>query len=64
MPEEKVSAAWQALVKKHGETERPSIERGVRQVASLWKEGSDGDLGAFCPEQHGGSGPKGRCSSA
>jgi len=52
VPEEKVAAAVAALVKKHGEEERPRIERGVRQVAALWKEGTDGDLAAFCLEQY------------
>ena len=51
VPDAKINAAVAALVGKYGEKERPRIERGVRQVASLWKEGTDGDLGAFCLEQ-------------
>ena len=37
-----------ALVAKHGEAHRARIERGVDQVASLWRE-SDGDFAAFVP---------------
>jgi len=35
-----------ALVAAHGETARPRAERGVRQVAKLWRE-EDGDAAAF-----------------
>ena len=45
-----VSAAKAALLEKHGDKHRARIERGVDQVASLWRE-SDGDLAAFCVEQ-------------
>ncbi|MBN1207491.1 MAG: hypothetical protein JXB05_21640 [Myxococcaceae bacterium] len=38
-----------ALVAKHGEGQRARIERGVDQVARLWRE-EDGDLGAFVSE--------------
>ncbi len=37
------------LVKKHGEAARARIDRGVDQVASLWRT-EDGDLGAFALE--------------
>lgn len=37
------------LVKKHGEAQRARIERGLAQVASLWRK-EDGDLAAFARE--------------
>ncbi|MFZ5440749.1 MAG: hypothetical protein ACOZQL_12130 [Myxococcota bacterium] len=37
------------LVKLHGEAQRARIERGLRQVASLWRK-EDGDLAAFAKE--------------
>jgi hypothetical protein len=37
------------LVKKHGEAARARIERGVDQVAALWRK-EDGDLAAFALE--------------
>jgi hypothetical protein len=37
------------LVKQYGEAQRARIERGVDQVASLWKK-EDGDLAAFAKE--------------
>ncbi|MGZ3458303.1 MAG: hypothetical protein ACXU86_07300, partial [Archangium sp.] len=37
------------LVARHGEAQRARIERGVDQVAALWRE-EDGDLGAFVRE--------------
>ena len=45
-----VSDAKARLIKKHGEGNRAAIERGVDQVAALWRA-SDGDLAAFCEEQ-------------
>jgi hypothetical protein len=36
-----------ALVKKHGEAERPRIARGVGQAAALWDPARDGDPKAF-----------------
>ena len=45
-----VAAAKQALLAKHGDTHRARIERGVDQVASLWRA-SDGDLTAFVTAQ-------------
>lgn len=38
------------LVKKHGETHRDRVSRGVNQVAALWRA-EDGDLAAFALEQ-------------
>ncbi len=38
------------LVKLHGEAQRARIERGVDQVAALWRK-EDGDLSAFVREQ-------------
>ncbi|HEY3452423.1 MAG TPA: hypothetical protein VGK67_39130 [Myxococcales bacterium] len=38
-----------ALVAKHGEAQRARIERGVDQVAALWRE-KDGDFKAFVSE--------------
>lgn len=40
-----------ALVERHGEAQRPRIERGVAQAASLWRPEEDGDLKSFA-EQH------------
>ncbi|MCY1078515.1 hypothetical protein [Archangium lansingense] len=37
------------LVSRHGEAQRARIERGVDQVAALWRE-EDGDLAAFARE--------------
>jgi hypothetical protein len=45
-----VAAAKQKLIAKFGEQNRAAIERGVDQVASLWRT-SDGDLAAFCLDQ-------------
>jgi hypothetical protein len=45
-----ISDAKARLIKKHGEANRAAIERGVDQVAALWRA-SDGDLAAFCEEQ-------------
>ncbi len=38
------------LVKTHGEGQRARIERGIDQVAALWRK-EDGDLAAFVKEQ-------------
>jgi hypothetical protein len=46
---EQVAAAKQQLLAKYP-SEKARIERGVHQVASLWRT-SDGDLAAFCVEQ-------------
>jgi hypothetical protein len=53
-----VAAAKAKLIAKYGEANRAAIERGVDQVASLWRA-SDGDLVAFCEEQFVAD-PKGR----
>ena len=45
-----IADAKAKLVAKYGEPHRAEIERGVDQVASLWRT-SDGDLAAFCVEQ-------------
>ena len=39
------------LVAKHGESHRPAIERGLKQVAALWRT-EDGDLAAFAREYY------------
>ena len=44
--DDKLTALCSELVQKHGESQRPRIERGVRQVAALWRK-DDGDLAAF-----------------
>jgi hypothetical protein len=51
--------AIQALVKRHGEGERARIERGVRQVASLWRaeDGAAPAFEAFAAGQFAASGP-------
>ena len=38
-----------ALLKQHGEAQRARIERGVKQVAALWRK-EDGDLSTFAKE--------------
>jgi hypothetical protein len=45
-----VQAAKDALLATHGDAHRPRIERGVDQVAALWRP-DDGDLVAFCAAQ-------------
>lgn len=45
------------LVAKHGEAQRTRIERGVEQVATLWRA-EDGDLVAFAREQFLPEGPR------
>lgn len=49
-----VDAAKRALLAKHGEAHRARIERGVDQVATLWRR-DDGDLAAFVVEQFAAS---------
>jgi len=56
---EAAAGAIAALVAKHGEAERPRIERGVVQAASMWRR-EDGDgkaFRAFCEEQFLPAGP-------
>ena len=43
---ESMSKLQQELVAKHGEAQRPRIERGLRQVAQFWRA-EDGDAAAF-----------------
>jgi hypothetical protein len=50
VPPEMIAAAKAALLKKHGEGARARIERGVDQVAALWRV-SDGDMVAFAEAQ-------------
>ncbi len=45
-----IADAKARLLAKHGAAHRERIERGVDQVAALWRTG-DGDLAAFCVEQ-------------
>ena len=45
-----VADAKAKLLAKHGDAHKAAIEKGVDQVASLWRA-SDGDLAAFCVEQ-------------
>ena len=44
-----LTALQQSLVDKHGEPSRARIERGLAQVAALWRT-EDGDLDAFARE--------------
>ncbi len=46
-----VADAKKQLLDAHGVAHKDAIERGVAQVATLWR-GSDGDLAAFCKEQY------------
>lgn len=48
-PRADLASVKAALVAKHGEAQRARIERGVDQVASLWRP-EDGDLAAFARE--------------
>jgi hypothetical protein len=50
VPAAAVAEAKQKLLAKHGDAHRERIERGVSQVAQLWRA-SDGDLVAFALEQ-------------
>ncbi len=45
-----IADAKAKCVAKHGEANKAAIERGVDQVAKLWRM-SDGDLAAFCVDQ-------------
>lgn len=44
-----IADAKTQLIAKHGDTHRAAIERGVAQVATMWRA-PDGDLAAFCLE--------------
>ncbi len=53
IPERARTACVAELVARYGEAERPRIERGVAQLAALWRP-ADGDeeaFAAFCREQ-------------
>lgn len=50
MPKPDLAALTSELTSKHGEAQRARIERGVEQVAALWRD-EDGDLAAFVREQ-------------
>ncbi len=50
MPPAAIADAKAKLIARHGDARRAEIERGVDQVASLWRT-TDGDLAAFCVEQ-------------
>ncbi|WP_375759671.1 hypothetical protein [Corallococcus exercitus] len=54
---EALAALKQELVTQHGESQRARIERGVDQVAALWRP-EDGDLAAFAREQFLPTGPR------
>src|SRR5688572_4739045 len=43
------AALKKELVARHGEAHRARLERGIDQVAALWRP-EDGDLGAFVRE--------------
>jgi hypothetical protein len=49
VPAAAMQRAIEALVTKHGAASKPRVERGVRQVAALWRP-EDGDLVAFASE--------------
>jgi len=44
------AAIIEALVQKHGAASKARAERGLAQVAALWKS-SDGDLRQFCLDE-------------
>jgi len=52
--EASISKTIESLVKKAGEEEQIRIEKGVQQVASLWRQedGSTGDFELFCRENY------------
>jgi hypothetical protein len=52
-----VVAAKQELARRHGDAERDRIDRGVDQVAALWRD-TDGDAAAFCTAQFVPAGPE------
>jgi hypothetical protein len=51
-----IADAKAKLVARHGDARRAEIERGVDQVAALWRT-TDGDLAAFCLEQFAADAP-------
>jgi hypothetical protein len=46
-----IADAKAKLLAEHGDAHKAAIERGVNQVATLWRVG-DGDLAAFCVDQY------------
>ena len=50
VPAPAIADAKTKLLAKHGDAHKAAIDRGVDQVATLWRA-SDGDLTAFCLEQ-------------
>jgi hypothetical protein len=44
--QQSIARSEQALVQRHGEAQRPRIERGLGQVGPFWRD-SDGDASAF-----------------
>lgn len=57
IPKTSVEQTIASLVKTHGETARPRIEKGVTQAASFWieKDGSAKDFEDFCIRYFAGS---------
>lgn len=53
IPKQAIAAAVDTLVARHGESQRPRIERGVRQVARLWRseDGTPQEFQSFCAAQ-------------
>jgi hypothetical protein len=49
-PKQELSEVKTELISKYGEPQRARIEKGIDQVASLWRS-SDGDAAAFMREQ-------------
>ncbi|MBE0643729.1 MAG: hypothetical protein IH600_06580 [Bacteroidetes bacterium] len=51
--EQTITVTIDTLIARHGEAQRARIERGVRQVARLWREddGSAADFQVFCTAQ-------------
>jgi hypothetical protein len=54
---ESLAALHAELVAKHGEAQAARIERGLKQVAALWRP-EDGDLATFAREQFLPEGPQ------
>ncbi|MFA6232725.1 MAG: hypothetical protein WC824_00885 [Bacteroidota bacterium] len=53
MSEQEINTAIDTLLARHGEAQRARIERGVHQVAKLWREedGASSDFQQFCTTQ-------------
>src|SRR5690606_24316896 len=52
-----LEALKRSLIEEHGESSRARIERGVEQVAALWRA-EDGDLAVFARESFLPEGPE------